>query len=65
MLRDVLEKYHTESAAIEAMQNGSFVLSREMFRTALEGYTPSPKEAIIRELNAFEEAQKKQQEQMG
>ena len=65
VLNDVLSVYGDEERAIEALQNGSYVMTRELFDKAQADYTPSPKEAIIRELDAFEEAQKKQREQMG
>ncbi len=65
-LNDVLDLYHSdEAAAIEAMRSGEYVLTRELFDAAQSDYTPSPKEAIVRELDAFEQAQKKQQEAMG
>lgn len=65
VLNDVLSSYENEEAAIEAMQSGTYCLTRELFEAAQSDYTPSPKEAIVRELDTFEEAQKKQRESMG
>ncbi|MBR2189809.1 MAG: ATP-binding protein [Eubacterium sp.] len=65
VLNDVLEMYGDETAAVDAMKSGSYVLTRELFDATQAGYTPSPKEAIIRELDAFEAAQKQQREQQG
>ncbi len=65
ILSDSLDLFGQEEAAVEAMKTGKYVLTRELFEAAKADCTPSPKEAIIRELDAFEEAQKRQQEQMG
>ena len=64
-LKDVLDIYGSEEAAIEAMKSGDYVINERMLENALADYTPSPKEAIVRELDAFEEAQRQYQEQMG
>ena len=65
ILEEVLEKYKTQEAAVGAMESGEYRLTRDTFEEAFGRYRPSPKEAVIRELNAFEEAQSRQQELMG
>ncbi len=64
-LKDVLEQYGSEEAAIEAMKSGEYTINQKTVYNALQDYTPSPKEAIVRELDAFEEAQRLYQEQRG
>ena len=64
-LKDVLEKYVDEEKAVDALKSGEYVLTQAMFSEAFEDYIPSPKEAVVRELNAFEEAQKRQREEQG
>ena len=64
-LKDVLEKYSDEEQAVEALRSGEYVLTRAMFDDAFEDYIPSPKDAVVRELNAFEEAQRRMREEAG
>ena len=60
LAREAYEKYVDEEKAVDALKSGEYVLTRAMFDDAFEDYIPSPKEAVVRELNAFEEAQKRQ-----
>lgn len=52
-----------ETAAVEALQNGSFRMTREMFRKAVNGYQPSKKDDIIRSLDAWDDTQQKRMEE--
>ncbi len=65
ILEEVLEKYATEDEAVDAMKSGDYKLTRSLFQEVYKNYRPSPKDAVVRELNAFEEAQHRQQELIG
>jgi hypothetical protein len=47
------------------MKSGDYKLTRSLFQEVYKNYRPSPKDAVVRELNAFEEAQHRQQELIG
>ncbi len=51
-----------EEAAVEAMKNGEFCMTREIFTRAVNGYQPSKKDDIIRSLDAWDDTQQKNQE---
>ena len=65
ILEEVLEQYPDEDAAVEAMESGAYRLTRALFEDVYGQYQPSPKEAVIRELSAFEESLKAGQERKG
>ena len=65
ILEEVLEQYPDEDAAVEAMESGAYRLTRALFEDVYGQYQPSPKEAAIRELSAFEESLKAGQERKG
>ncbi len=51
-----------EAAAVEAMKDGTFRLTREIFTAAVDSYQPSKKDDIIRSLDEWDDAQQKNQE---
>ena len=49
-IQDVLNIYNDEDKAISAMQTGEYSISRELFDKAREKCTPTPKQAIKKEI---------------
>ena len=49
-IQDVLNIYNDEDKAIAAMQTGEYSISRELFDKAREKCTPTPKQAIKKEI---------------
>lgn len=62
VVKEVMAEYIHEKAAIEALKSGSFVLSRELFEQAQRDCVPSPKESILKELDAWVERFQKNQD---
>ncbi|MBQ9155528.1 MAG: ATP-binding protein [Eubacterium sp.] len=54
ILKDLLNEYHEEQAAIKALKDHDYHLTKKVFDAAQADYTPSPKDAIIRELDEWE-----------
>ena len=65
ILKDILEKCPTEEAAVEALTDGTYQLTRALFKTAQDAYTPTPKDAILREIDEWQARYKKNQEAEG
>ena len=49
-IQDVLNIYNDEDKAISAMQTGEYSISKELFEKAREKCTPTPKQAIKKEI---------------
>lgn len=54
VLKAVMEQYGSEDAALEALKNGSYSLGQALFDEAKTSCLPTPKDAIIQELNEWE-----------
>ncbi len=65
LIKDVLEKYESEDQALEALQNKTYCLTEEIFAQAQADYSPSPKDAIDRELAEFAAIRAREQEKNG
>lgn len=65
VLNDVIDIYPDENEAIEALKNGEYVLTRELFAVAQSAYTPSPKDAIKKELDDWEARYNRKVEEKG
>ena len=53
--KEVMEVYkEDQEAAIEAMQKGNFLLTRQLFDQVLSGFIPTPKDEIEKELDEWE-----------
>ncbi len=65
LIKDALTKAYgeDEAAAVAALQNGEFRMTREMFTKAVNGYQPSKKDDIIRSLDAWDDSQQKRAEE--
>lgn len=55
VLKELMTRYGQEEAALKALENGDYRLTRELFEKAKAGCLPTPKEDIIRELDEWEE----------
>lgn len=58
LIKDTVMSRYGEGA-VQAIQNGSFVLTRELFEKAFDSYHPSKKEDGLRELDAWDESMRK------
>lgn len=56
VLKSGIKKYGDEGQTIDALKNGDFGLSREIFCDVLSGFRPSDKRAIIDEIDNFNKA---------
>ena len=65
VMKDILDLYSDEEAAVQAMESGEYRLTRELFETARAGYNPTPKDEIKAELAAWEERFDSMKEQQG
>ncbi len=64
VLKDVMQIYRNEDLALEALKDGRYRLTREMFEQAKENCLPTPKEDIIRELDEWEEKFKRNMDEV-
>ena len=55
ILKDVVAKFKTEDAAIDALKSGKYRLAEGLFEDVKSSCLPTPKEDIVRELDEWEE----------
>lgn len=55
----VMVEYGGGAEAVQAIESGRFVLTREMFEKAFDSYQPSKKDEGLRELDAWDESMRK------
>ena len=55
IVRDIMIEYPDEDAAIEALQSGTYQVSRRQFDSARQNCLPAPKDSIVRSLDAWED----------
>lgn len=55
VLKELMQQYKTEAAALEALKSKSYRLTRALFDQAQNNCLPTPKDDIIRELDEWEE----------
>lgn len=51
---EAIEQFGSESDALNAIRAGEYMVSRNLFDRVQENFTPSPKDDILRELDAWE-----------
>lgn len=65
ILKAVMKEYGGEKAALEALRAGQYRISKALFDEARANCLPTPKDAILKELDEWEEQIKRGQEEMG
>jgi len=55
LMKRLMEMYHDQKKAVEALKSGEFRLNRMMFEQAQKECLPTPKEDILRDLDEWEE----------
>ena len=65
VVKDVMKKYGTEKAALEALKSGQYRINKAFFDEARSNSLPTPKEDILAELDKWEEEIKRGQAELG
>lgn len=65
VVKDVMKKYGTEKAALEALKAGEYRITKAFFDEARSNSLPTPKDEILAELDRWEEEIKRGQAELG
>lgn len=65
VVKDVMKKYGTEKAALEALKSGEYRITKAFFDEARSNSLPTPKDEILAELDRWEEEIKRGQAELG
>ncbi|MBQ9148102.1 MAG: ATP-binding protein [Oscillospiraceae bacterium] len=63
ILKAVMKQYGTEKAALEALKSGEYRIDQAFFNEARANCLPTPKDSILKELDAWEEQVKRGMEE--
>ncbi|MBQ3215403.1 MAG: ATP-binding protein [Oscillospiraceae bacterium] len=65
IVKDVMKKYGSEKAALEALKGGSYAIDKAFFDEVRNNSLPTPKDSILKELDDWEEQIKRGQAELG
>jgi len=65
IVKDVMKKYGSEKAALEALKSGSYAIDKAFFDEVRNNSLPTPKDSILKELDDWEEQIKRGQAELG
>jgi SpoVK/Ycf46/Vps4 family AAA+-type ATPase len=65
IVKDVMKKYGNEKAALEALKGGAYSIDKSFFDEVRANSLPTPKDAILKELDDWEEQIKRGQAELG
>lgn len=65
IVKDVMKKYSTEKAALEALKGGAYSIGKTFFDEVRANSLPTPKDSILKELDDWEEQIKRGQAELG
>lgn len=65
IVKDVMKKYGTEQAALEALKGGAYSIDKAFFDEVRSNSLPTPKDSILKELDDWEEQIKRGQAELG
>ncbi len=65
IVKDVMKKYGSEQAALEALKGGAYSISKAFFDETRTNSLPTPKDTILKELDEWEEQIKRGQAELG